>query len=347
MVSHTLLLILLFLFLLTIGAIYFIYASPRLSPAILQAIKDIQKEGPPELVHGQVGIAQSGAIKIWYEIINPMADPKGTILLVMGHSTSGVRWPTYLYQPMIDAGYQVIRYDNRGLGKSDWIKDWTKKTTYTLSHMAADGRAVLDAVGIEKAHLFGVSMGGMIAQQMTIDYPTRVASLTSIMSTGYMDDPELPYVPRATMTKAVKLGIRYRLQPSEESFLKYAAGATFVLRGNDPAEVDVNFSLSSNLYLWRKHGGYNVKVGDQHTAAIKASGARYEALKQIDVPTLVIHGDGDPLVPVEHSKKYAPMIPNAKLVIIDKMSHRLPVDYMSQIIPLSLENFEKGALKQV
>jgi len=347
MVSNTLLLIILFLLLFAIGAIYFIYGSPQLSPEVLQAIKDIQKEGPVELVHGQEGFAQSSGVQIWYEVINPMTDPKGTILLVMGHSTSGVRWPAYLYQPMIDAGYQVIRYDNRGLGKSDWIKDWTKKTTYTLSHMAADGLAVLDAVGIEKAHLFGVSMGGMIAQQMTIDYPARVASLTSIMSTGYMDDPALPYVPRATFIKAIKLGIRYRLQPNEESFLKYAASATFVLRGDDPAPVDVNFSLLSNLYLWRKHGGYNVKVGDQHTAAIKASGSRYEGLKQIDVPTLVIHGNGDPLVPVEHSEKYGPMIPNAKVVIIDKMSHRLAVQYMAKIIPLSLENFEKGALKKV
>ncbi|MEZ5042151.1 MAG: alpha/beta hydrolase [Saprospiraceae bacterium] len=339
---NTLLLTVFMLLLLIAGILVFVYASPTLSKEALAAIKNIREKPLPELVKGKTGYAQSGDIKIWYEVINPIAQPRGTILLVMGHGTSAVRWPPYFYQPMIDAGYQIIRYDNRGLGKSDWIAHWTKKNAYTLVDMAADGLAVLDTLGIQQVHLLGVSMGGMIAQQMAIDYASRIISLTSIMSSGHMYDPELPFVPRKTFLAAAKLDIRYRLQPNEESFLKYAVNATHVLKGKDPAPVNLSFSIISNLYLWRKHGGYNAKVGQQHTHAIKAGGSRYAGLKKLQIPTLVIHGTADPLVPVAHSKKYGPMIPNAQVEIIDKMGHRLSEYYMPQILSFILQHFGKG-----
>jgi len=345
MVSNLMLFILLVPAILLVGLYLWVYGEPRLSPEILQMVQDRLKQDPPELLRGQAGFTENNGVRLWYEVMNPDASNKETILLIMGHSTSGMRWPPYLFEPMMEAGYRVIRYDNRGVGLSDWMKNWSKKNSYTIQDMTQDAVAILEATGTQRAHLFGVSMGGMIAQQLTIDQPERVLSLTSIMSSGWMDDPALPYVPSKTFRKAVKLGIRYRLKQDEEHFLQYAAGATLVLKGDDPAEANINFSLISNQYLWRKHGGYNVKVGDQHTAAVKGGGARYEGLKEINKPSLVIHGDGDPLVPVEHSLKYGPMIPNARVEIIPKMSHRLAEKYMPQILELSFENFRKGVTK--
>lgn len=333
--------------LLLVSFIFWLNGEPKLSQEVEAMIQNRLKEDPPELILGETGFTENNGVKLWYEILNPGPETKETVLLVMGHSTSGIRWPKYLYQPMIDAGYRVIRYDNRGVGRSDWVKNWSVRNAYTIHDMAGDALAVLDATGVQQAHLFGVSMGGMIAQQVTIDRPERVLSLTSIMSTGWMNDPQLPFVPRPTFRAAIKLGIRYRLKPNEESFLRYAANATLLLKGDDPAEPNINFSLISNQYLWRKHGGYNVKVGQQHTAAVKGGGSRYEGLQKIDRPTLVIHGDGDPLVPVEHSQKYGPMIPNAKVEIIPEMSHRLAEYYMPHILELSFENFRQGAAKMI
>ena len=333
--------------LLLVSFIFWLNGEPKLSQEVEAMIQNRLKEDPPELIVGETGFTENNGVQLWYEILNPGPETKETVLLVMGHSTSGIRWPKYLYQPMIDAGYRVIRYDNRGVGRSDWVKNWSVRNAYTIHDMAGDALAVLDATGVQQAHLFGVSMGGMIAQQVTIDRPERVLSLTSIMSTGWMNDPQLPFVPRPTFRAAIKLGIRYRLKPNEESFLRYAANATLLLKGDDPAEPNINFSLISNQYLWRKHGGYNVKVGQQHTAAVKGGGSRYEGLQKIDRPTLVIHGDGDPLVPVEHSQKYGPMIPNAKVEIIPEMSHRLAEYYMPHILELSFENFRQGAAKMI
>ena len=333
--------------LLLVSFIFWLNGEPQLSKEIEAMIQNRLKADPPELIVGETGFTDNKGVKLWYEILNPGTEAKETVLLVMGHSTSGIRWPKYLYQPIIDAGYRVIRYDNRGVGRSDWVKNWSSRSAYTIHDMAGDALAVLDAAGVQQAHLFGVSMVGMIAQQLTIDQPGRVLSLTSIMSSGWMNDPQLPFVPKSTFRSAIKLGIRYRLKPNEESFLRYAASATLLLKGDDPAEPNIDFSLISNQYLWRKHGGYNVKVGQQHTAAVKGGGSRYEGLKKINCPTLVIHGDGDPLVPVEHSKKYGPMIPNAKVEIIPEMSHRLAEQYMPHLLDLSFKNFREGATKMI
>lgn len=326
-----------------VGFIFWLNGEPKLPKEVEVMIKERLQQDPPELRKGEANFTENKGIKLWYEVINPSSVPKETILLIMGHSTSGMRWPPYLFEPMLAAGYRVIRYDNRGVGQSDWIKNWSRSNAYSIQDMSGDALAILDAVGIQRVHLFGVSMGGMIAQQLTIDHPERVLSLTSIMSSGWMDDPALPYVPSKTLQKALKLGIRYRLQPNEENYLRYAAGATLVLKGNDPAEANIHFSLTSNQYIWRKHGGYNVKVGQQHTAAVKKGGSRYAGLSQINKPALVIHGDGDPLVPVEHSQKYGPMIPNARVEIIPNMSHRLAEYYMPHILELAFENFRQGA----
>ena len=333
---------LLIIVLLLVGAYYWFLNSgiqlPTETDAIVQEV--LKSKELPELITGETGFAKNGDVKIWYEKRVPTDSIKGTVLLVMGHSSSAMVWTDKFMQPIIDAGYQVIRYDNRGVGESDWIDDWNEATPYTLEDMAKDGMAVLDAAGVEKAHVLGASMGGMIVQRMALSHKERVASLISIMSSGYMNDPEIPILTRSQMMDFGRLTLRYLMPSSEEGAMKFMVGIQQLFQGNGPYSHPIKSSVQRTLYELRKRKGRNPSVGDQHTAAISASGSRLEELGQIKVPTLIIHGKSDPLVRFEHCEKYAPLIPHAEKLYIDGMGHDLPAIYMDQYHAAILKHLE-------
>jgi len=284
----------------------------------------------PELITGETGFTENEGVKIWYEKMTPKDSIKGTILLIMGHSSSAMIWGSSFTQPLIDSGYQVIRYDNRGVGESDWMTDWEEDHPYSLEDMAKDGMAVLDAAGVQNAHILGASMGGMIAQRIALSHSKRVLSLTSIMSSGYMNDPEMPSLSTANIQDFLRLTLRYLVPPSEAGAMKFTVGIQQLFQGNGPYNHPIKKSVQRTLYEMRKRKGMNSNVGDQHTAAISASGSRLEELGNIKVPTLIIHGKSDPLVRFEHCEKYAPLIPHAKKLFIDGMGHDMPTIYMDQ-----------------
>lgn len=286
----------------------------------------------PEFITGETGFAKNGEVDIWYEKISVVDTVKATVLLVMGHSATALIWTPDFYQAFVDSGYQVIRYDNRGLGESDWIDNWDKNNPYTLEDMAKDGIAILDAVGVDKAHIVGASMGGMIGQRLAISHSDRVLSLTSIMSSGYMNDPKIDPIPGDFIPNLTKLVLKNVAAGAKESnMLEIGVGVQELLKGNGPYETNIKESAERTLYEIRKRKGINPTVGDQHTAAIETSGSRLEELGSITVPTLVIHGKSDPLVIFSHAEKYAPLIPNAKTLFIDGMGHDLPSIYMNEI----------------
>ena len=179
------------LILLILGFFIFINTGIDMPKDSDKVIDEVLKSELPELVNGKTDFAKSGDLDIWYEVIEPQDSVRGTILLVMGLASTAMLWTDDFYDPFVDAGYRVIRYDNRDVGLSTWVKEYDKNQPYTLEDMAKDGMAVLDDVGIDKAHIVGASMGGMIAQRMAISHSDRVSSLTSIMSSGYMNDPEI------------------------------------------------------------------------------------------------------------------------------------------------------------
>ena len=208
--------------------------------------------------------------------------------------------------------------------------------------MAADSIAVLDHLKIKKAHIIGISMGGMIAQSMAIDYPQYVASLTAVMSTGFWGDPKLTSVPKGWYANFLTVNFLYgkKLLSTERSVKFFLAHQRY-LRGKGDYKVDDKEVLQKTLYEFEKRKGLNPKVGEQHTYAIMNSGSRYEKLGTINAPTLVIHGTDDPLIKVEHGEKYAPMIPNAKKLILKGMGHDLPKRYMPEIHKGVFENFKR------
>ena len=180
---------------LIIGVIILIYTSGDvLPPETDDIIEEVINSPLPEFIKGQTGYARNGDVNIWYESIEPKDSAKGSILLSMGIANDAMAWPPSFLDDLLENGYRVIRYDYRSCGLSDWPEDWSKKEAYNLSDMSNDGLAVLDALFIDEAHFIGVSMGGMIAQQTAIEHPFRVKTLTSIMSTGYILDPDLPEI---------------------------------------------------------------------------------------------------------------------------------------------------------
>lgn len=322
-------------------AIYIHESGPLLPSNTDEVISQVLESELPEIVRGKTGYAKSGDINIWYESIEPDDTAKGTIILLTGIASDAVAWPPKFLDALVAAGYRVIRYDHRGTGMSDWIENWDSNNPYSLDDMANDGIAVLDALGIEKAHVIGVSMGGMVAQRMTINHPDRVLSLTSIMSSGNMVDPNLPPISTDIAQELLKVSVKYGLIKSERNSIKLHIASRVILMGDASYALDIKTISEQVLYNLRKRKGYNSQASPQHQAAVLASGSRYDKLQTIDTPALIIHGKSDPFIPIEHGIKCADLIPNADTLWIEGMGHDLPDTYVDVIVEKIIMHFQR------
>lgn len=322
--------------------VYILTSGPPLPSNTDEIISQVLTSELPEIFRGKTGYAQSGDIEIWYESVEPETESKGAILLVAGIASDSVGWPPQFLAALASAGYQVIRFDNRGTGMSDWLENWDSNHPYTLNDMANDGIAVLDALGIEKAHVVGVSMGGMIAQQMTINYPDRVLSLTSIMSSGNVSDPTLPPISTDVAQEFIIVGVKYGMINSERNTIKLHIASRIILRGDASYAIDVKTIAEQVLYSLRERRGFNPQASPQQQAAVLASGSRYDKLRTIDAPTLIIHGQSDPFIPIEHGQKCADLVPNADTLWVEGMGHDLPDVYVADIVEKMIMNFQRA-----
>jgi len=301
-------------------------------------------ELPLENMVGDEGYAVNDGVRIWYDVHQPKDSIKGSVLLIMGLSADALIWPDYFYEPFVENGYLVIRFDNRGVGNSDWDA-FDADNPYTLSDMAEDAIAVLDTLGIEKAHLVGASMGGMIGQTLCIEHPERAASLTSIMSTAWADDPEMPAIDLNVFKHIGINTIKYGLSGEIEDGVKLRIAIRELLMGSEKYDLDIEGIAQLTRYNMEKRSGYNQQSGLQQTKAIELSGSRIEALKKLETPTLVVHGKTDPLIPFEHGKKTAELIPNAETLWIDGMGHTLPKMYSDTIVKSIIGLLDRSGLK--
>ncbi|HUD52250.1 alpha/beta hydrolase [Parvibaculum sp.] len=272
---------------------------------------------------------QANGITIEYESFGP--SDRETVLLIMGLGGQLTMWQTELCHELVARGYRAIRFDNRDVGLSTKFEAagmpdmaaifgalMTGKkpdAPYSLDDMAADAVGLLDALEIGRAHIVGASMGGMIAQLVAANHPERALSLTSIMSTT--GNPALPQAKPEVMTMLMT-----------------------------PAPADLEGAIQRGIKMWQmigspgfptdetilrewvtrdvKRSAYPVGVARQ-MAAIVSNGDRREKLKGIKVPAVVLHGDADPLVPVEGGRDTAASIPGAELRIVPGMGHDFPV----------------------
>jgi len=327
------------LFLILGFSIYIYNFGPKLPDSTDQIITETIKNPLPELVTGKTGYANSDEIKIWYEVISPKVESKGVVLLIMGISNDALGWPPKFINSFVDEGYQVIRYDHRGTGLSDWLEDYDSAKAYSLSDMASDAISVLDTLKIERANIIGVSMGGMIAQQLAINHPQRVHSLTSIMSSGNIMDQKVPPISTQVAYDLIKVAIKYSIFSSEKNMIKLHLSSRMILMGEASHSLNVRELSEQVLYNIRKRNGYNPKVSKQHQEAVSKSGSRYDKLKVLNIPTLIIHGKDDPFIPIEHGEKCVNSVPNADSLWIDNMGHDIPDEYIPIISQKIITNF--------
>jgi pimeloyl-ACP methyl ester carboxylesterase len=254
---------------------------------------------------------------------NTFGKPSATpLLLIMGLGSQMILWDEEFCRQIAEKGYWVIRFDNRDIGLSTFqaLQEGDMiDVPYTLLDMARDVVGLLDALKIESTHIVGASMGGMIAQIIAIHFPERVLTLTSIMSSI------LP-----TLPKPEAMSILTTPAPEDrDKYIEYSVQIWRILNGPSMA-FDEEFYRQRSARAYDRNF-YPAGVGRQ-LSAIMASGSREEELKTVEIPTLVIHGDADPFIPVEAGKYTAKTIPNAKLMIVEGMGHNIPTEVAPRII---------------
>lgn len=297
---------------------------------------EIQLDDYRRVTHHPEQIYQCGDVSIASDSFGDKSHPP--ILLVMGLSTQLIHWPEIFCRMLADKGYWVIRFDNRDIGKSSIFNHltpvsfdqllahrWFKKqidVAYGLGDMAMDATHLLNVLGIDKVHVVGASMGGMIAQLMAINYPERVKSLTNIMSTT--GDKRL-------MWPTLKVLWLMTRKPGKtpEAHLQHSLRLWRALHGfqlNFPKEMYAN--TISKAY---ERGFYESGVLRQMTAISTASD-RTELLKKLTLPSLIIHGDADPLLKVKNAEALHVAMPHAEKIILKYMGHTLPHEYWGKMI---------------
>lgn len=258
-------------------------------------------------------------------------DTGETILLIMGLGAQLTRWPLGLIDLLTKRGYRVIRFDNRDIGLSQKFHEagpadmaaimqalaagQKPVSTYTLHDMAADAVGVLAAFSVQRAHIVGASMGGMIAQLVAANHPEHTLSLTSIMSTT--GNPSLP------PAKPEAMAVLMTRPPANdfEVFVKHGIKAQKTI--GSPGYPTDEAELRARIVADFQRSNYIDGVGRQ-MAAIAACGDRRELLKRIAAPTVVVHGDADPLVPIEGGRDTAANIRGAEFRPVPGMGHDLP-----------------------
>jgi pimeloyl-ACP methyl ester carboxylesterase len=290
---------------------------------------------PANIPYQKEQLIQVNGLEIAYDAFGHPHDPP--LLLIGGLGMTLVGWDEEFCRQLARHGYWVLRYDNRDAGHSSkldqrgtpnilsllrMVFNHSPDAAYTLADMADDAAGLLDALGIPAAHVVGISMGGMIAQTLAINHPDRLLTLTSIMSSTNAPDLPLP------QWRAMLLLVTPTPDDKEARILQ--SRKTWQLLNGPAYPLDVGrHRLRMEAIL--AHGLYPAGTARQ-LAAIGASGSRREALRQVEIPALVIHGNADPLVPVEGGIDTAEALPKATLQIIPGLGHSLPVEVWPLVV---------------
>lgn len=264
-------------------------------------------------------IAAVNGIEIYYDEFGVTDDP--VLVLIAGLGAQLLNYPDELCLAFVDRGLRVVRFDNRDAGLSTHLP---ADASYTLDDMAADVVGLLDHLGVDDAHVWGSSLGGMIAQTLAISHPARVRSLISVQSTtgepdvGHPDPDALVQIMAAT-------------QPSndrEEAVAK--AAALFDVLVNNPAVSDAEAQRAKAEAVYDR--SYDPGGGARQLGAVLAAPSRAAGLASLRIPTLVIHGNRDPLIGFSGGRRTAELVPGATFLEIDGMGHDLTPVFWSQYV---------------
>lgn len=261
------------------------------------------------------------------------------VLLIMGLGMQLIAWPPAMVQGLVDAGYRVVRFDNRDIGLSQHFDHlrapsllltafkhrlcFTIKPPYSLQDMALDALGVLDALHIDQAHIVGASMGGMIAQRLVLHAPQRALSLVSLMSTSGARGLPRPH-------RRVLQALMSRPKGHDACAITAHAVRLFNLIGSpgfptDPAQLRERVATSIAR-------SYHPAGTLRQMVAVAADSSRADQLRSLRCPTLVLHGKADPLIPFACGQDTAQRIPGAELVGIEGMGHDLPPGVVTELL---------------
>jgi pimeloyl-ACP methyl ester carboxylesterase len=286
-----------------------------------------------------------GAVEIAYDVFGDLERGR-PLVLIMGIGAQRVMWDDALCDLFVAAGFCVVRFDHRDIGESSRIEQPAPdprrvllrrlvgarvEAPYTLSDMAGDVAGLIDSLGFASAHIVGASLGGMIGQHLAIEHPARVRSLVSIMSTPgarrYLPEP-----------RALRALFRPQPKTAEEAGLQ-TEGVFRVLGGTawplDSERLRRNGERSFARGL-SPHGFL------RHFAAVMASGDRRSRLRDVRVPTLVIHGSRDPMFPIRAGRDLAALMPDATWLPIAGMGHDLPSPLWPTIVAAVARHAERA-----
>jgi pimeloyl-ACP methyl ester carboxylesterase len=286
--------------------------------------------------HSPPAFAKANGIELCYDTFGDPAAPP--LVLIMGLAAQMIGWDDEFCAQLAGRGYHVVRFDNRDIGLSTHfayagvpqvqaafmaaLQGKPVQAPYLLSDMAEDVVGLLDALAIESAHVVGASMGGAIGQTLAIRHPERVLTFTSIMATS--GAPGLPPpTPEA-------LAMLFKPAPKDQAayFEGYVQTWNLLRAGSFPLDEARDLTRAGQNFA----RGLSPAGVARQLIAVLASGSRKEALAGVRVPTLVIHGDVDPLVPLACGVDVAESVPGAKLLVIKGMGHALPISMWPQII---------------
>ena len=297
--------------------------------------------------HYDEGFSENSGVKIFYRDYGPKdGDP---ILMVHGLGAQLVHWPLHLINFLQANNFRPITYDNRDVGLSSrflntpsFVMDYVKyflrlpiKSEYTIDDMASDGINLLNTLNIKKTHIFSTSMGGMIAQIISAQYPERVKSFTLIASTASTPSP----------TNAPKKAVRDIMMErsknpnaSHEEILEREIRMVSLI-GMDGRIVDTpEFREETIRNLDRAQDGSGYA---RQLLSILASKDRLKKIQKIKAPTLIIHGKNDPMIHVKNAYKMHKLIPHSKLKIIENMRHLIEPEVLNQFEGMLLEHLNQ------
>ncbi len=308
-------------------------------------------------------------INIWYEEFGEKTNEP--ILLIMGANANCMQWDKEFIDSLVSNNFHVIRFDNRDVGKSTLIGkepfynkflkflpsfllkqivnsifglavdingkfkfSESSKVEYDLSDMAKDAVSLLDALNIEKAHIIGASMGGMITQIIALDYPERVLSITPIMTSPGIQNESLSGPTKellAAMKKSFVFNLKGRIEDGVVEIYRQLTGSRFPFN-----EQDFREKLKPVI----AHGNNPFSL---HGAAVGASPDRTSRLHEIRVPTLVIHGTEDAILPLDHGIAVADGITDSKRLIMEGVGHEIPEELLPEIINKIVANIRRAS----
>ncbi len=293
---------------------------------------------------------EANGIGIEIEDTGPAGDQRPAVLLVMGLGMQLIAWPEAFVRALSDAGWRVIRFDNRDIGLSQHFDHlgvpnllWESvkhraglpvRSPYGLQDMALDSLGVLDALGIDRAHVVGVSMGGMIAQRMALAAPQRVLSLASIMSSSgarYLPGPK-SQVLGALLSRPAGRG--------EDALVDHGVKIWKLI--GSPAFPPDELALREGVRAAVRRSFHPAGTMRQ-MAAVAADRRRADELPRIKTPTLVVHGRDDPLVPLACGHDTARRIAGARFVAVEGMGHDLPPPVVERILDPLLPHLKKAS----